>query len=333
MSLYISTRSKQPAREPWSRERLIQARALALSNSLDSSTRGTYTSHLQSYLTFCKMHSFTVDPTPDTLSFYIVYMAHHISPKSLPSYLSGIINSIEHLFPEARANRLSAVVKRTLQGCMKIHPRETKRKRALMYTDLERVVNSLASASSYDDILFASVLLTGFYGLMRLGELVNPDSIANRSFRKIIKRHTTSVSDDHYKFLLPAHKADRLFEGNVVIIPTTKDTPDALTIFRQYLRLRDAAFPHHIPLFLRSNGEVPVRSWFITRLKTFFPDNVAGHSLRSGGATALAISGIPDSRIQALGRWTSDAFQMYIRKHPALLHTLVTGRALFSGQQ
>jgi hypothetical protein len=41
--------------------------------------------------------------------------------------------------------------------------------------------------------------------------------------------------------------------------------------------------------------------------------DVAGHSLRIGGACTLARLGFPDHHIRLLGRWTSDAYKTYIR--------------------
>ena len=43
------------------------------------------------------------------------------------------------------------------------------------------------------------------------------------------------------------------------------------------------------------------------------PSGLTGHSFRIGAATAAAQSGLEDSFIQTLGRWTSDAFRRYIR--------------------
>jgi hypothetical protein len=64
-------------------------------------------------------------------------------------------------------------------------------------------------------------------------------------------------------------------------------------------------------------------------LRAFFPDSISGHSLRAGGATSLAASGVPFDRIRAMGRWSSDAFRIYVRKNPALLHALVfNGRSI-----
>ena len=38
------------------------------------------------------------------------------------------------------------------------------------------------------------------------------------------------------------------------------------------------------------------------------------HSIRSGGAMAMALDDVPRFRIMMIGRWSSDAFLKYIRK-------------------
>lgn len=43
------------------------------------------------------------------------------------------------------------------------------------------------------------------------------------------------------------------------------------------------------------------------------PGNFSSHSFRIGAATVAARQGIPDHLIQALGRWTSNAYRLYIR--------------------
>ncbi|CAL1702703.1 unnamed protein product [Somion occarium] len=52
--------------------------------------------------------------------------------------------------------------------------------------------------------------------------------------------------------------------------------------------------------------------------------------MRSGGATFLAEQGTPPSLIQAAGRWTSDAWQAYIRKHPLLLNVFLFANRLLA---
>jgi hypothetical protein len=83
----LSSTSRQPIREAWTIDRLINERSIALGYSLDSSSFGTYTSALNSYLTFCNLHHLPADPTPDTLSFYVVFLSSHINPRSVNSWL------------------------------------------------------------------------------------------------------------------------------------------------------------------------------------------------------------------------------------------------------
>jgi len=96
-----------------------------------------------------------------------------------------------------------------------------------------------------------------------------------------------------------------------------------------YLAARDTRFPFHAQLWLRSMGEVPTYSWVVSKLKLVLSSNVAGHSLLSGGATALALAGTPDDHIQAHGRWSSNAYHVYIRKHPIMLQSLLYAHSAF----
>ena len=89
----------------------------------------------------------------------------------------------------------------------------------------------------------------------------------------------------------------------------------------------NSLFPLHPELWLTSRGAVPTRHWFLSRLRVLFPSSeYAGHSIRSGGATSLAEAGVDFSLIQAIGRWSSPAFRIYIRKNPVVLHAALFGR-------
>ena len=43
------------------------------------------------------------------------------------------------------------------------------------------------------------------------------------------------------------------------------------------------------------------------------PGNFSSHSFRIGAATVAARNGVPDHLIQSMGRWSSNAYQLYIR--------------------
>ena len=84
----------------WPCEQLLHKCAIAIACAVEPGSAASYSSTVKSYFDFCSAHSFPVDPTPDTLSFYSVYSAHYIKPDSVSSYLSGICNQLEPLFSE-----------------------------------------------------------------------------------------------------------------------------------------------------------------------------------------------------------------------------------------
>jgi hypothetical protein len=316
-------RARQPIREPWSRERLVRERAIALGQAIDVSTWNNYGSALNSYLTFVRLHNIPVEPTADTLSLYTVYMCHHIKPDSVDTYLSGICQQLEPYFPHVRAARKGRLVHRTLEGCKRLHGTPTIRKRALTIDDINNVCSSYNNNSSHDDLLFCTQLCVGFFALMRLGELTFPDNIALRDPCKVTKRDTVRLHPTFFQFFLPGHKADRFFEGNTVIIRENPLPCNPMKLFRLYIASRDHRFPLSSPLWLTATGKVPTRTFFIRRLRLWFDKDVAGQSMRAGGATSLAENGVAPHIIQGIGRWASAAWQIYIRKHPVLLQAML----------
>ena len=323
---FESSSARQPAREVWSHERLVRERAIAIGFAIENSSALSYSSALQSYVTFCHRHQLPVDPSPDTLSLYVVYMCHFISPSSVSSYLSGICSSLESYFPHVRDARKSPLVVRTLAGSKKRKGVAVKRKLPFSTDDLAMLYSEYTTSPSHDDLLFLAIMFTAFFALMRLGELVLSDNTAKRSYRKQSMRHTVVINPSSFSFLLPFHKADRFYEGNSILITSNNSCNgvDPVAVFTSYLRSRDSLFPAHPELWLRDTGSVPTRSWFIHRLRRHFSSDYAGHSLRAGGATTLALSGVPPERIQAIGRWSSNSFQLYIRKHPALIQAFIS---------
>ena len=55
------------------------------------------------------------------------------------------------------------------------------------------------------------------------------------------------------------------------------------------------------------------RIWDVLETAGYPAAQFAGHSFRIGSATAAALAGLEDSRIQALGWWSSATFLVYIR--------------------
>ena len=128
--------SRQPHHAPWTREWIENERAVALGNAIDASSAASYSSALQSYITFCRSHNFPIDPTPNTLNFFTVFMCHHIKPSSVDTYLSSICNQLEPFYSHARSNCCHQLVARTLHGCKKLCAVAITQKRPLRHAEL-----------------------------------------------------------------------------------------------------------------------------------------------------------------------------------------------------
>jgi hypothetical protein len=253
----ITHESRQPVRQPWTMDRLIHEHSILLRMAIDNSTANTYTSATNSYLTFCKLHNIPINPTSETLSYYITFKSSHINPKSVESYLSGICSNLELFFPEVCSNRNSALVKRTLRGALRHHNQPTKRKSPLTTNHLQSVTTALAASHDHNDMLFLSMLNTGFTGLLWLGELAVSDNPQLRDFRKVILRNSLRWLSNSYEFFLPTHKSNATFEGNHVHITQIVNAPNLKPIMERYIQSRNMLFPLHLQLWLCTNGCSP----------------------------------------------------------------------------
>jgi hypothetical protein len=325
--LPLSSGSRQPARTPWSLDQFARERAITLGMSLELSTRDVYNSATRSYLNYCRIHNFSIEPTPDNLCNFILWICiadPTVAPSTASGYLSGICNNLEPHYPNVRAARNSTLVSKTLIGLKKRFAVPVKQKSALSVSDIHYVYTLFDMSDSLDDRLFVALFAAGFHALHRLGELCWPDEPLRRNYRRVIKRNSTQSGPDFFSYVLPAHKADMSFSGNTVRIQRRWPSIDPIPILQRYLVARDTKFPLLCELWLTSEGSPPTKSWFRKRLATLFPSDISGHSLRSGGATALALDGVPDALIQKMGRWSSDAWQGYVRAHPVVLAGLMT---------
>lgn len=142
----MNTRSK--GRQPKAVLPIARLDALvyeALTHALDKSTNQAYDSHLQSYLQFCRNHHILVEPTPQTLTCYIVYMGQFIKLLLIKTYLSGITHRLCPFFSQAKTAWDNNYIKQVLRGTKYLQSTPTTQKEPVAFNDLEaitRVYNS-----------------------------------------------------------------------------------------------------------------------------------------------------------------------------------------------
>ncbi len=149
-----------------------------------------------SYTSFSEKHHLPIQPTPNTLSFYIVYTSHYIQPHSIKSYLSGICAELELNWPEIWEIHSSHIVTHTLASCIKLLGQLAHHKCTLSEQDLSTVLHSIHPSSSHDDLLFISIMFMGWYCLLLLGELISPNDLCLRDYQKAIQHCSIKLTSD-----------------------------------------------------------------------------------------------------------------------------------------
>ena len=86
----------------------------------------------------------------------------------------------------------------------------------------------------------------------------------------------------------------------------------------EYLSKTTVAIDQDDALFKWSNGKVVQTREFNGKMRAILEksgigmEDYAGFSLRRGGALSMALAGVPDRVIRAVGRWKSYAYRIYI---------------------
>lgn len=175
--------------------------------------------------------------------------------------------------------------------------------------------------SKYERVLLQAMFLLAFYAFLRLGEMAAQSKSAKHSSSvlqvdNIALLHTKAGTVKAMNVTIVNFKHNSSGRPVSILVKSSQSQPCPVAHMVKYLRLRGGQLG---PLFV-FEGSVPVtRSYFsqklsqCVRLAGFDPCKFKGHSFRIGAATFAASKGIPEAKIQTMGRWKSSAFRKYIR--------------------
>ena len=284
-------------------------------NAIEKSTINGYATGARDYLRFCITHALPLDPTPQTLSRYITYTSQFIA--SGPKYLTGVRHFLNDIYPQFDTNRAHPLVKSAIRGSKKVRADPVRRKLPLRLDHLAKFLCIARESGSYDDLLFITILTCCFYACHRSGELVQKNERSLFDWKKVIKRASLQFWDGHAQYRLPYHKADPFYRGTDILF-SRQEIADPLSLLMEYTSLRDRLHGSSPALFLREDGRHPTRSWFDAKFFAVLDHSFGGHSPRAGAATWYASLGLSEDVIQALGRWSSSAWKIYVRDNPTV---------------
>ena len=117
-------------------------------------------------------------------------------------------------------------------------------------------------------------------------------------------------------------KTDPFRKGSTICLSKTDNNLCPVIALLPYLALRGS---HPGPLFIMEDRTYLTRATFTAKLREILKaagtddSKYANHSFQSGAATTAAEANIPDVHIKMLGRWKSEAYQVYVKSAPEKL--------------
>ena len=171
--------------------------------------------------------------------------------------------------------------------------------------------------SSYEVHLYHAAFTTAFFGFMRVGEITAEAkerlqrSVLQRSDIKFLEEAQLRALEISFHF----SKNNQNGPPQVIVLPTQANgVLCPVTATQEFCDIRPATGAS-----CHFDGSPVTRSQFGAILKRSVEfAGVAGsyfrsHSFRIGAASTTVMQGVPDWKIQEMGRWRSSTFKSYIR--------------------
>ena len=302
-----------------------------LIKGLASSTRNSYASGQRKFYDFChqlgKIHS-SGSPCPAdewTLCLFATFLARSVQHTTIKVYLSAVRSlHIEQGFADPLLNCLR--LQRVLRGIKRSQGGPSTSR--LPITDhIMLVIFKSLDLSIPDHCMFWAACNLAYFGFLRSAEFTVPNlssfsldthlGVPDIAFDSVVAPTCLRVR-------IKASKTDPFRKGCFLHIGRGSYPLCAIRALVAYLAIRGGA---QGPLFLLCDGRplsrVLLTDWLRRILSSSgVQGNFSSHSFRIDAATVAARNGVPDHLIQALGRWSSNAYQLYIRNPTESLATL-----------
>ncbi|KAH7916683.1 hypothetical protein BJ138DRAFT_1175551 [Hygrophoropsis aurantiaca] len=295
------------------------------------STRESYGSGLLVFHIFCDSKAIPENqraPASSTLiSSFISCMAGSYSGKTVSNYLNGV--RAWHILHGIQWALNDKEIEALLKAAESLTPPASKRKKRLPYTVdiIVAIRNQLDLGKPLDAAVYAC-LMTTFYATGRVGEFtvpridgfdgtihIKPSNVRNERDRNGLE--TTA-------FHLPRTKSAGL-QGEDVFWARQNGPSDPEAAYLNHLHINAPPADGHLFAY-KHNKDVHrplTKHKFLARLnqatKAANIDPLQGHGIRIGSTLEYLLRGIPFDVMKVKGRWASDAFLLYLRKHAQIM--------------
>lgn len=272
----------------------------------------TRRSQWKHYMTFCTELNVTPLPaTPELVCLYIAYMVRSFKFVSIINYVSAL-RVLHKCYLMAPVSPDNFLVSSTLLGAKRLLGDEQFSSDPLLPRHLSQIYETL-DIKRQEDLVFWTALITCFRGLLRKSSVCQGPNC--------MKRSDIIVND--WGALIHIRKSKTIqFKERVHVIPVARVSGLLCAVSwleKMYSSVRVTPDKLVFGIF-KCNAYKPLTyDWFTKKLKTCIrraglsrSGKFTSHSLRRGGATALAMAGVPLHDIQKYGDWKSLSVLLYL---------------------
>ena len=283
----------------------------------------------QRYIGFCQQfHLSPLPATEYTLLLFITSLAQsNLAHTTIKAYLSAIRSlhiqsGLYHIF----STHLTPRVEMVLLGIKKEQSkRQLPRTRLPITIQIMYKLRQLLQQNphDYDNLMMWAACCMAFFGFLRCSEFTAP---GQQEYDPQVHLQYEDVAVDcrnnprMLMIRIKQSKTDPFRQGVTLWLGKTDCAVCPVTGILPYLAARGS---RPGPLFITSKGAYMTRQSFHSLLsallsKAGLPQKQFNtHSFRIGAATSAKAAHISDVHIQAMGRWRSNAYQIYIKTPPA----------------
>lgn len=293
-------------------EQLLQLLPGALSGAKAASTMKRYTPAWEYFRQWCAGRDLPFLPAaPLTVALYLLKLTQTAKSFSTVKMASAAIAAFHSFASQAEVTR-APIVAAIREHARRILPAGDNRKEPISFEKVEEACKVLAERSSdrLRNLSLAAAISLGFCGFLRYDDLAHIR----------VEGLTQSSDGSSLKIILDKRKNDQYRSGSVITVTTIDDSyacPVKLTaILIEHAGLVDGDRPLFSAVEKHEGREVygstPISYQSLRRgvLQVFqevgLPvERFGTHSMRSGGATLAANSGVPDRLWMEHGGWRS----------------------------
>jgi hypothetical protein len=297
----------------------------------EEGTAGSYGSGLLVYHVFCDLRAVPEAQRAPTsriiMTSFVTNLAGAYSHRTISNYVFGVRAwHILHGIPWS-VNRDEIEV--ALRAAARLAPPSSKRKERRPYTVeyMDKLSQFLDPKDTLDAAVFACMTVT-FYAAARCGETTVKNLKVFDLARDVTREGLSSRVDAAQQIVrvlrVPFTKTKP--EGEDIYWSAIQGRTDPQAALENHLRVNNPPPREHLFAY-KANGESKHRpltkTRFIARLQEVATaageEHLQGHGIRIGATLHYLMGGTTFEAMKVKGRWSSDAFKVYIRKHAQIV--------------